>query len=137
MCRGPGVTSFQQMPEIKRKAPARRARKAPPAAAAAAPAYAGDGALERLLARAGKSAGIRIGSPRAVRDLLKGVLAAPVGHDPEAWMQLIAAKPPKALTAQLAALRARMAAAAPRPGLALPSACRHYAASSRRWASTG
>ncbi len=55
-----------------------------------------------------------------MRDLLKGVLAAPVGHDPEAWMQLIAAKPPKALTAQLAALRARMAAAPPRPGLALP-----------------
>ena len=62
LCRGPGVTSFQQMPEIKRKAPARRARKAPPAAAAAQPAYAGDAALERLLARAGKSAGIRIGA---------------------------------------------------------------------------
>ena len=54
-----------------------------------------------------------------MRDLLKGVLAAPVGHDPEAWMQLIAAKPPKALRVQLAALKGRMAAAKPRPGLVL------------------
>ena len=80
--------------------------------------YGGDAALDRLLARAGKGAGVRLATARAVRGLIRGVLAAPEGRDPEAWMALVADRPPRALRAQLAALKARMAQARPRPGLA-------------------
>ncbi len=68
--------------------------------------YAGDSALDRLLEEAG--------SPYAaagVRDLLPGVLAAPEGPDPRAWMSLVAAAPSDALERQLAALRAEVSAA--------------------------
>ncbi|HEX9808873.1 MAG TPA: aminopeptidase P family protein, partial [Alphaproteobacteria bacterium] len=80
--------------------------------------YGGDAALDRLLARAGKGAGVRLATARAVRGLIRGVLAAPEGRDPEAWMALVADRPPGALRAQLAALKARMAGAPARPGLA-------------------
>lgn len=76
------------------------------------PAYAGDGALERLLARSGKA--LRLASVHAVRDLLKGVLAAPEAVDADGWMVLVAARPSAALRAQLRALKAQMAKVSPR-----------------------
>jgi len=67
--------------------------------------YAGDARLAELLAaaRTGKSVA-------DVRALLAGVLAAPAGHDPEAWMGMVCAEPGDGLRAQLAALKAEMAA---------------------------
>jgi Xaa-Pro aminopeptidase len=68
--------------------------------------YHGDTALDRLL----KEAGSRCGAAE-VRDLLPGVLAAPDGPDPQAWMGLVVSAPSDALKGQLAALRAEVAAA--------------------------
>ena len=66
--------------------------------------YQGDAALDRLLAKAGPGM-----SAAEVRDLLAGVLAAPVpAADPEGWMALIAADPSPALAAQLSALKREM-----------------------------
>ncbi|MFM2129622.1 MAG: hypothetical protein RL477_1168 [Pseudomonadota bacterium] len=76
----------------------------------ASPAYAGDRALEALLARAEA----RLVRARAVRDLLAGVLAAPESVDADAWMALVALRPRAELKAQLRALKACMAARSPR-----------------------
>jgi Xaa-Pro aminopeptidase len=83
--------------------------------------YGGDRTLDRLLAGAGKAAGLRVSTARAVRDLLRGVLGAPAGCKPEDWMALVASRPPLALKVQLRALKARMKAA---PAEDLPPADR-------------
>ncbi|MGE0650124.1 MAG: aminopeptidase P family protein [Alphaproteobacteria bacterium] len=70
--------------------------------------YGGDRALDRLLAEAGKTAGVRVTAARAVRDVLRGVLGAPPGRKPDDWMALVAAHPPGALKAQLRALKTQM-----------------------------
>ena len=64
-----------------------------------------DSELERLLAEAGAEL-----SAAEVRDLLAGVLAAPEGEDPEAWMDLVATTPEEALKARLRDLKHRLAA---------------------------
>jgi len=66
--------------------------------------YQGDEALNRLLQAAGSPY-----DTGGVRSLLAGVLAAPCGHDPAAWLELVASRTPPALATQLAALRAEMA----------------------------
>ena len=66
--------------------------------------YQGDRVLDGLLAGAGKGAGRRMSTARAVRDLLRGVLAAPFGHG-DAWIGLVARRPGAALRAQLRALK--------------------------------
>ena len=66
-----------------------------------------EASLAALLAEAGAA----IAAP-ALRDLVAGVAAAPAGHDPEAWMTLVAERPSPALRRALAALRE---AAVPRP----------------------
>ncbi|MDG2479611.1 MAG: aminopeptidase P family protein, partial [Alphaproteobacteria bacterium] len=70
-------------------------------------AYAGDARLAELLAaaRAGKSVA-------DVKSIVAGVLAAPEGYDPEAWMAMVVADPGDALRAQLAALKVNAAAIA-------------------------
>ena len=57
----------------------------------AEPSYLGDEALAHLL----KKAGVRVDMLQ-IRGLLDGVLAAPAGEHPDAWMELVApaAKPP-------------------------------------------
>jgi Xaa-Pro aminopeptidase len=68
--------------------------------------YQGDAALAGLL----KKAGSRY-EPSAARDLIAGALAAPQPvFDPDAWMELVAAKRSPALEAQLRALKAEIAA---------------------------
>jgi Xaa-Pro aminopeptidase len=73
--------------------------------------YDGNRVLDRLLADAGKAAGVRVTSARAVRDLIRGVLGAPAGRKPDDWMTLVASRPPEALKAQLRALKGQMEAA--------------------------
>jgi Xaa-Pro aminopeptidase len=67
-------------------------------------AYPGDAQLARLLAaaRAGKSAA-------DVRSIVAGVLAAPQGYDPDAWMAMVAADPDETLRAALRDLKDTMA----------------------------
>ncbi len=71
--------------------------------------------LNRLLKEAGSSY-----DAAGTRELLAGVLAAPSGHDPGAWLELVAPRMPPALATQLAALRAdlaqRLSAVDPGPG---------------------
>jgi Xaa-Pro aminopeptidase len=55
--------------------------------------------LTSLLAEAGSSL-----SAEAVCDLVAGVAAAPVDHEPDNWMALVAPEPPAALRDQLSAL---------------------------------
>jgi Xaa-Pro aminopeptidase len=70
--------------------------------------YQGDTALERLL---GKARGLRLERTAAVvRDLLRGVLAAPEGPDPDAWIGLVVSDPSPALAAQLRALKEELRA---------------------------
>jgi len=59
-----------------------------------------------------KAAGFA-GGHEALRDLLAGVLAAPTGLDPDAWLCLVADPMPDRLKARLIALKAEMAAALP------------------------
>jgi Xaa-Pro aminopeptidase len=66
--------------------------------------YRGDEALAPLL----REASSRF-DPVGVRALLAGVLAAPAGRDPSAWLDLVAARVTPALATQLAALRAELA----------------------------
>ena len=68
--------------------------------------YAGDAALDRLLADAGAEV-----DAAAVRALLGGVLAAPEGEDPDAWVKLVTEAPGAELAAELAALKRELAAA--------------------------
>lgn len=68
--------------------------------------YAGDETLNRLLHRAGARY-----DAAGVRALLAGVLAAPPGLDPDAWLDLVTADPDPELRSQLRALKAEMAAA--------------------------
>jgi Xaa-Pro aminopeptidase len=63
--------------------------------------------LARLLAAAGARPGLA-----ALRDLVRGVVAAPRALDPAAWMVLVADDPPAGLRAALAALEAATRAAA-------------------------
>jgi Xaa-Pro aminopeptidase len=83
------------------------------------PDYQGDAALARLLANAGKGAGLRCASPGAVRAVIKGVLAAPFDIDEHGWIELIARRPGAELSGQLLALKAAMAVApnGPAPSL--------------------
>ncbi|MFO0995661.1 MAG: aminopeptidase P family protein [Alphaproteobacteria bacterium] len=67
--------------------------------------YDGDAALETLL----RAEGI-VASIEGLKSLVSGVLAAPEGEDPDAWMVLVAEKRSAALTAQLKALKARLGA---------------------------
>jgi Xaa-Pro aminopeptidase len=67
-----------------------------------------DEALDALLSRAGSRF-----DAAAVRDLLRGVLAAPHGGESEAWMALIAESPSKALRAALLTFKAELAEAPP------------------------
>ncbi|MBC6441354.1 MAG: aminopeptidase P family protein [Rhodospirillales bacterium] len=70
-------------------------------------AYLGDARLAELLAEA------RTGKSVAdVRTIVGGVLAAPEGYDPDAWMVMVAARPDEALRGQLTALRQAMASEA-------------------------
>ncbi len=77
--------------------------------------YRGDKALGGLL----KGAGARLALPglkiAALRELIAGVLAAPPGGDPEAWLDLVAQDPGADLKGQLLALKAEMATAWPAP----------------------
>jgi Xaa-Pro aminopeptidase len=69
--------------------------------------YRGDDALNALLKE--------VNSPydaAGVRGLVAGVLAAPTGLDPAAWLELVAPRMTPGLAAQLAALRAELAAQA-------------------------
>ena len=66
--------------------------------------YQGDAALDALLRESGSSL-----DAEAVKGLLPGILAAPAGHDPAAWLRLVSPHMSPALAAQLAALRAEMA----------------------------
>ena len=72
--------------------------------------YQGDDALNRLLREAGSPY-----DAAGLRSLLAGVLAAPCGHDPAAWLELVASRIPPVLATQLAALRADMAERLPSP----------------------
>src|SRR5215472_8399452 len=70
--------------------------------------YRGDGALGTLLKG--------VDSPydaAGVRALIAGVLAAPTGPDPAAWLELVAPRMTPGLAVQLAALRAELAKHAP------------------------
>jgi Xaa-Pro aminopeptidase len=72
---------------------------------ATALAYQGDRALDEQLGRVGARL-----DAKGVRDLLAGVLAAPVGADPDAWIDLVTERPTPSLKTQLSALRAELAA---------------------------
>jgi Xaa-Pro aminopeptidase len=67
--------------------------------------YQGDAALDALL----RKVNARLDA-QGVRDLLAGVLAAPEGADPDAWMALVAEAPSPGLQEQLRALKIEMAA---------------------------
>lgn len=69
-------------------------------------AYRGDETLAQLLAGAGIAQ-----TPAGIRDLIAGVLAAPEGTDPDAWLVLVGATLPDDLAGQLRALKAEAAAA--------------------------
>ncbi len=66
----------------------------------------GDDELSRLLAKAGSAL-----SAAEAGALIDGVAAAPDGFDPDAWMQLAAARPGAALTKRLRAMKAAARAA--------------------------
>src|SRR5438128_1049875 len=66
--------------------------------------YRGDAALDTLL----KEVGSRYDAA-GVRELVAGVLAAPTGPDPGAWLELVAPRMTPSLAAQLAAVRADLA----------------------------
>lgn len=72
--------------------------------------YKGDETLDRLLAESGNPL-----DAAGVRDLLAGVLAAPEGEDPDAWLGLIREAPSAALRAQLRALKAALRGAGQAP----------------------
>ena len=57
----------------------------------------------RLLGEAGLAADLP-----ALDELLPGIEAAPAGHDPDAWLELIGSDLPPALTAALRERRARL-----------------------------
>ncbi|MEQ9255281.1 MAG: aminopeptidase P family protein [Alphaproteobacteria bacterium] len=59
---------------------------------------------------------------KAVADLVRGVLAAPTGHDPDAWMALVAQAPDAALRDVLRRLRQSLAGAPPAAGPTTPAA---------------
>ena len=69
--------------------------------------YGDDARLARLLERADVSMDLD-----AVRDLVRGVVAAPASFEPRAWMELVAPEANAALTAELAALHEALAAEA-------------------------
>ena len=71
------------------------------------PAYAGDSALDGLLRKAGSET-----TAAEIRALLAGVVAAPAGEDPDAWLDLVEAPRSAKLTGQLKALREKLAAQA-------------------------
>ncbi len=75
-------------------------------------------ALREILAGAAAGEGLRIASAAAIHDLVRGVVAAPVGTDEDAWMALVALRPSARLRRALAALRADLAAS-PAKDLAL------------------
>ena len=83
----------------------------------AEPSYLGDEALADLL----KKAGVRVDMSQ-IRGLLDGVLAAPAGEHPDAWMELVAPAADPASRAQLAALKRQIAAEAKPAPLATSSA---------------
>jgi len=66
-----------------------------------------DAALAEALAAAGSAY-----DPAGVKDLVRGVLAAPAGLEPDAWMALVAATPDARLKAALAGLARELAATA-------------------------
>jgi Xaa-Pro aminopeptidase len=68
--------------------------------------YQGDAALDRLLQQAGAPMDVE-----AVRGLVRGVLSAPPGRDPDAWCLLVTPEPSRALVRELQALKAEIAAA--------------------------
>ncbi len=80
------------------------------------PAYGGDARLDRLLAAAGGTV-----TAAAARQIVAGVLAAPESHDAEGWMEMVAPAPAPALRAEMAALKAEMAAALRGDDLAAPA----------------
>jgi Xaa-Pro aminopeptidase len=65
--------------------------------------YRGDAALDALLKEAGSPY-----DAAGLRGLVAGVLAAPAGLDPGAWLELVAPRMTPALATQLAALRAEL-----------------------------
>ncbi len=71
------------------------------------PKPAGKDPLARLLAAAGASLDVA-----QVEALVRGVVAAPPGRDPDAWMALVAPRPDNKLKDALAKLKDRAAAAA-------------------------
>jgi len=71
-------------------------------------AYKGDAALAPLLREAGSPL-----DPEGARALISGVLAAPAGSDPSAWLHLISPRLSPALAGQLEALKAEMADSLP------------------------
>ena len=71
-------------------------------------AYDGDAALAEKLTAAGITLGVD-----AVRSLVAGVLGAPEGSQPDAWVELIAPQAGEALREQLLALKATLAAEQP------------------------
>ncbi|HTZ81133.1 MAG TPA: aminopeptidase P family protein [Stellaceae bacterium] len=85
--------------------------------------YQGDETLNRLLREAGSTYDVA-----GVKALLAGVLAAPVGHDPAAWLALVAGRMSPALAAQLAALRAELASRRPAAGTGNESRAQRLAA---------
>ncbi|HYG87972.1 MAG TPA: aminopeptidase P family protein [Azospirillum sp.] len=82
--------------------------------------YRGDGHLAGLL----KDAGVAQ-TPDDVRALIEGVLAAPPGYDPDAWLVLVGAELPAELAEQLRALKADLA---DRPPAASPDHAARLAA---------
>lgn len=78
--------------------------------------YKGDEHLAELLADAGAEQNVA-----AVRDLISGVLAAPEGVEPDAWVALVAPAATPALSAQLCALRRQMSDECPGSRLAASS----------------
>jgi len=77
----------------------------------------GDGPFESALSDAGFEGGLD-----GLRSLLEGVVAAPTGLDPDAWLALVGDSLPKDLRAKLTALKAEMAAALPSSFAATPEA---------------
>src|SRR3954447_15281176 len=76
-------------------------------------------ALADLLVKGGSAYDIK-----DLRELLKGVLAAPPGMDEAAWTRLVAPEVSPALEAELLALAADMAAARPTQGAGANPAAR-------------
>ena len=75
----------------------------------------GDAALAGLLAKAGSAL-----TSAAVRDLVRGVIAAPGGGADGAWQALVVTEPGAELAGQLEALRAEVAAGAARAAWSRP-----------------